>query len=77
MSLFRTLKCFMSAFRISYSLLSREGSTKALRAVISHPTRLRLTLGGITARAPRDYGSSFSVAISTPMRFYSQRFYYH
>ena len=59
MSLFRTLKCFMSAFRISYfphSLLSQAGSTKALRAVISHPTRLRLTLGGITARAPRDYG---------------------
>ena len=52
MSLFRTLKCFMSAFRISYfphSLLSRAGSTKALRAVTSRAARRNLMNDEITA----------------------------
>ena len=60
MSLFRTLKCFMSAFRISYfphSLLSRAGSTKALRAVTSRAARRNLMNDEITAHPWWHYGS--------------------
>ena len=44
MSLFRTLKCFMSAFRISYLV------AQSLRAVISHPTSRNLMNDETTAR---------------------------